>query len=83
VVRWFYLCYARVNEFGRRATNLDYDHEGRVLRRKWVCDKQRSKREEYLMNKNRNRKPRLQTRQNCEACFSIGLDSDTLKYNIR
>ncbi|KAK0572064.1 hypothetical protein LWI29_025606 [Acer saccharum] len=81
--RSFYLGYARGNGFGIRATNLDHDREGRVLRRKWVCDKQGSRREEYLTNKNRKRKPRLQTRQNCKACFSIGLDSDTLKYNVR
>ena len=79
----FYLGYARGNGFGIRVKNLDYDREGRVLRRKWVCDKQGSRREEYLTNKNRKRKPRLRTRQNCKACFSIGLDSDTLKYNVR
>ncbi|KAK3230372.1 hypothetical protein Dsin_002253 [Dipteronia sinensis] len=44
--RSFYLGYARGNGFGIRATNLDYDSEGRVLRRKWVCDKQGSRREE-------------------------------------
>ncbi|KAK0571085.1 hypothetical protein LWI29_010716 [Acer saccharum] len=81
--RSFYLGYARGNGFGIRATNLDHDREGRVLRRKWVCDKQGSRREEYLTNKDRKRKPRLQTRQNCKACFSIGLDSDTLKYSVR
>ncbi|KAK3225408.1 hypothetical protein Dsin_005270 [Dipteronia sinensis] len=79
--RPFYLGYARGNRFGIRATNLDYDREGRVLRRKWVCDKQGSRREKYLTN--RKRKPRLQTRQNCKACFSIGIDNDTLKYIIR
>ncbi|KAK0573511.1 hypothetical protein LWI29_009336 [Acer saccharum] len=81
--RSFYLGYARGNGFGIRATNLDHDGEGRVVRRKWVCDRQGSRREEYLTNKNRKRKPRLQTRQNCKACFSIGLDSDTLKYSVR
>ena len=65
--RSFYLGYARGNGFGIRATNLDYDREGRVLRRKWVCDKQGSRREEYLTSKNRKRKPRLQTRRNCRA----------------
>ncbi|KAK2661534.1 hypothetical protein Ddye_000108 [Dipteronia dyeriana] len=79
----FYLGYARGNGLGIRATNLDYDSKGRVLKRKWVYDKQRSRREEYMTNKNRKTKPRLQTIQNCEAFFSVGLDSDTLKYNVR
>ena len=81
--RSFYLGYAGGNGVGIRATNLDHDHEGRVLRRKSVCDKQGSRREEYLTNKNRKRKLRLQTRQNCKACFSIGLNSDTLKYSVK
>ncbi|KAK0571134.1 hypothetical protein LWI29_011582 [Acer saccharum] len=80
--RSFYLGYARGNGFGIRVMNLDHDREGIVLRRKWVCDKQGSRREEYLTNKNRKHKPRLQIRQNCKACFSIGLDSDTLKYSV-
>ncbi|KAK3225490.1 hypothetical protein Dsin_005352 [Dipteronia sinensis] len=67
--RSFYLGYARGNVFGIRATNLDYNREGRVLRRKWVCDKQGSRREEYLMNKNRKHKPKLQTRQNSQSLF--------------
>ncbi|KAK3229329.1 hypothetical protein Dsin_001210 [Dipteronia sinensis] len=36
--RLFYLGYARGNGFGIRATNLDYDREGRVLRRKFNTD---------------------------------------------
>ncbi|KAK2664917.1 hypothetical protein Ddye_003491 [Dipteronia dyeriana] len=79
--RSFYLGYAKAYRFGIRATNLDFDCEGRVLRRKWVCDKQGSIKEEYMTNKNRKHKIRLQTRLNCKACFSIGLDSHTLKYN--
>ncbi|KAK2655317.1 hypothetical protein Ddye_008369 [Dipteronia dyeriana] len=50
--RSFYLGYTRGNGFAIRATNLDHDSECRVLKRKWVCDKHGSRREdptlEYL-----------------------------------
>ncbi|KAI9154634.1 hypothetical protein LWI28_029173 [Acer negundo] len=79
----FYHGYSRAVGFGVRLSNKKHDSEGRITSRVWVCEKEGFRHKKYMCNTNSKRRPRLQTRVGCKACFSVSLHCDTNKYIVR
>ncbi|KAK3205091.1 hypothetical protein Dsin_019137 [Dipteronia sinensis] len=79
----FYHGYSRVVGFVVRLSNKNHDSEGRITSRVWVCEKEGFRDKKYMCNTNLKRRPRLQTKVGCKSHFSISLDRDTNKYNVK
>ncbi|MED6185930.1 hypothetical protein PIB30_118569 [Stylosanthes scabra] len=79
----FYVSYAKSVGFGVRKGDLSRDDDGRLIRRRFFCNRQGLRDKKHYMRIDRKRDQKPETRTNCKAMLSIYLDNHTLTWRVR
>ncbi|QHO56236.1 protein FAR1-RELATED SEQUENCE 5 [Arachis hypogaea] len=79
----FYVSYAKCVGFSVRKGDVARDDDGKLIRRRFVCNRQGLRDKKHYMRIDRKRDQKPETRTNCHAMLSIYLDNHTSTWRVR